>query len=84
MSMFEVLRRLGTFALLVFTGVVLVFLVLHLIRIPLVLIAKVLEISMRRLDGFVARHASKPPAGPVNQFFHHPTVTREEAINVHA
>ncbi|OXM74579.1 MULTISPECIES: hypothetical protein [Amycolatopsis] len=84
MSMFEVLRRFGTLALLVFTGAVLLFLLLHLVRVPLVLIAKVLEITMRRLDGFVAKHASKPPAGPVNQFFHHPTTTREEAINVHA
>jgi hypothetical protein len=82
--MFEVLRRFGTFALLVFTGSVLMFLVLHLIRIPLVLVAKVLEISMRRLDAFVARHASKPPDGPVNQFFHPTNVSREEAINVHA
>ncbi|GHF10489.1 MULTISPECIES: hypothetical protein [Amycolatopsis] len=84
MSMFEVLRRFGTFALLVFTGSVLLFLVLHLVRIPLVLIAKVLEISMRRLDAFVTRHASKPPTGPVNQFFHPTPVSREEAINVHA
>ena len=84
MSMFEVLRRFGTFALLVFTGAVLVFLLLHLIRIPLVLIAKVLEIGMRRLDAFVTRHASRPPTGPVNQFFHHPNLSREEGISVHA
>ena len=82
--MFEVLRRFGTFALLVFTGAVLVFLVLHLVRIPLVLAARVLEISMRRVDGFVTRHASKPPSGPVNQFFRHPNLSREEAVNVHA
>jgi len=83
MSMFEVLRGFGTKALLKFAGAVGLFLVLHLIRIVPVLIAKAIEMSMRRLDSYIVAQASRAPAGPVNQFFAHPNLTREEAVNVH-
>ncbi|MEU3274513.1 hypothetical protein ABZ639_27025 [Saccharomonospora sp. NPDC006951] len=69
MSTFDVLRTYGTAALLRFVGAVVLFLIFHLIRIPLVLVARVLEVAMRRIDGFAARQASRPPRRPVNQFF---------------
>lgn len=84
MSIFDVLQRFGTAALLRFTGAVAVFLLLHLIRIPLVVVARVLEISMRRVNAYAARQATQPPAGPVNQFFRSRNDSREEATNVHA
>jgi hypothetical protein len=84
MSAFEVLQRFGTAALLRFTTAVAVFLLLHLLRIPLVLIARVLEVSMRRIDAFAAKQASKPPTRPINQFFHPSSAFREESSNVHA
>lgn len=55
MSGFELVSRLGTLALLRFTAGLLVFVVLHLVRLPLVLAARALEASMRRLDAFVLR-----------------------------
>ncbi|RZQ60860.1 hypothetical protein [Amycolatopsis suaedae] len=69
MSTFDVLQRHGTAALLRFAGAVLLFLALHLVRIPLVLAARVLELALRRVDGYATRQASTPPKGPVNQFF---------------
>ncbi|MDQ0378591.1 hypothetical protein [Amycolatopsis thermophila] len=84
MSMFEVLRRFGTKVLLKFAAAVGLFLLLHLIRIVPVLIAKVIEVCMRRLDTFIVEQASRAPTGPVNQFFHPTNVPREEAVNVHA
>lgn len=83
MSAFDVLQRYGTAALLRFTGAVTVFLLLHLIRIPLVIVARVLEVSMHRVDAFATRQASKPPAGPINQFFNPSNGFREESSNVH-
>ncbi|WP_216209157.1 hypothetical protein [Amycolatopsis aidingensis] len=70
MSLFDVLARFGTAALLRFVGAVLLFLLLHLVRIPVVLVARVLEGVLRRLDGYAARQASRPPRGPVNDFYH--------------
>jgi hypothetical protein len=84
MSAFEVLQRFGTAALLKFAGAVAVFLLLHLLRIPLVVTARVLEISMRRIDRFAAKQASKPPTRPINQFFRPTNAFREEPSNVHA
>lgn len=84
MSVFEVLQRFGTAALLRFTGAVAVFLLLHLLRIPLVLVARVLEVSMRRIDAYAAKQASQPPRGPINQFFRPEHAFQGEATNVHA
>ncbi|PRX43841.1 hypothetical protein B0I33_1094 [Prauserella shujinwangii] len=69
MSTFDVLARYGTAALLRFAGAVVLFLLLHLARIPLVLAARVLEVAMRRLDGYATRQASQPPRGPINHYF---------------
>ncbi|GAB3580342.1 hypothetical protein GCM10027445_50480 [Amycolatopsis endophytica] len=80
--MFEVLRTFGTKALVKFAAAVGLFLVLHLVRIVPVLIATVIEVSMRRLDAFIVDQASRAPSGPVNQFFAHPNPTREEAVHV--
>lgn len=83
MSIFEVLERRGTWVLLKFTGAVVVFLLLHLIRIPLVLLARMLEFTLRRLNGYAARQATAQPRGPVNQFFLPSNGFRGEAVNVH-
>lgn len=80
MSMFEVLGRFGTAALLRFTAALVVFVLLHLVRIPLVLAARVLEVSLRRVNAYAARQASSPPQGPINHFYSH--VPGEEARNV--
>ncbi|HJQ45598.1 MAG TPA: hypothetical protein VJ870_04625 [Amycolatopsis sp.] len=84
MSLFEVLSRFGTAALLRFVSAVVLFLLLHLLRIPLVLIARVLEIAMCRANAYAARQASQAPRGPINQFFHPGNGFRGEATNVHA
>lgn len=59
MSAFEVLHRYGTWALLRFVLALLVFVALHLVRLPLLLAARLLEACMRRVDGFVV--AGLPP-----------------------
>jgi hypothetical protein len=69
MSTFDVLEDRGTAALLKVFGAVALFLTLHLIRIPLVLIAAVLEGIMRRVDGYATRAATTAPVRPINQFF---------------
>lgn len=86
MSTFDVLHRYGTAALLRFAAAVAMFLVLHLVRIPLVLAARVLEVGMRRADAFATRQASTPPSGPVNHFFNHTTAntTSQEETRVYA
>lgn len=65
MSTFEVLRRFGTGALLRFTAGLVLFVALHVLRLPLLLVARVLEASMCRVDaymtGLVSDHA--PPMG---------------------
>ncbi|PXY31105.1 hypothetical protein [Prauserella muralis] len=81
MSTFDVLARYGTAALLRFVGAVVLFLLLHLARIPLVLLARVLEIAMRRIDAYAARQASRPPRRPINHYFDH---SGEEATGVYA
>lgn len=53
MSPIEVAHQLGTVALLRLLAGLLVFVVLHLLRLPLLLTARVLELSMRRVDRFV-------------------------------
>ncbi|MGW7534720.1 hypothetical protein [Amycolatopsis sp. NPDC054798] len=71
MSTFEVLSRYGTLALIRHALTVVLFLVLHLVRIPLVLVARVLEGVMGELDRYATAQASRPPNRPVNQFFPH-------------
>jgi hypothetical protein len=73
MTVFEVLNKFGTAALLRFSGAVVLFLVLHVLRIPLVLLAAVLEGVMRRVDGYATRQANQRPQKPINQFFAHTT-----------
>ena len=82
-SVFEVLERYGTWVLLKFAAAVALFLALHLVRIPLVLAARVLEIALHRVNRFAARVSTQAPAGPVNQFFHSTQALRGEATNVH-
>lgn len=82
MSVFDVVQQRGTWVLVKFAAAVGFFLLLHIIRIPLVLAAKVLEIAMRRADAAATRVATTAPAGPVNQFF--PPHPREEVPNAHA
>jgi hypothetical protein len=53
MSPVEVVHQLGTVALLRLLAGLLVFVVLHLVRLPLLLATRVLEVSMRRVDRFV-------------------------------
>ncbi|MEV4604912.1 hypothetical protein AB0K15_47160 [Amycolatopsis sp. NPDC049253] len=69
MTTFDVLQRYGTLALIRHTVTVLLFLVLHLIRIPLVLIVRILAGVMGELDRYATAQASRPPRGPINQFF---------------
>ncbi|MET8847996.1 hypothetical protein [Amycolatopsis sp. NPDC004625] len=65
----RLLERNGTWALLrVFTALAL-FLVLHLIRIPLVLLARVLAGVMARIDGYATTHVAREPSGPINHYF---------------
>lgn len=59
MSAFEVVQRYGTWALLRFVLALLVFVVVHLVRLPLLWVVRVLEVFMRRIDGFVV--AGLPP-----------------------
>ncbi|QYN23150.1 hypothetical protein [Amycolatopsis sp. DSM 110486] len=69
MNVFEVLERKGTLVLLGFLAALLGFVVLHLIRIPLVLLAAILAGVMARLNTSLQRLATEPARGPVNQFF---------------
>ncbi|MFI5611334.1 hypothetical protein [Amycolatopsis sp. NPDC051903] len=71
MTTFDVLQRFGTLALIRHALTVLLFLALHLIRIPLVLLARILEWLMRRLNDYAAAQATRPQRGPVYQFFPH-------------
>ncbi|WP_020628627.1 hypothetical protein [Saccharomonospora halophila] len=78
MSTFDVLARYGTAVLLRFAGAVVLFLLLHLVRIPLVLAARALETAMRRLDAYTARHTARPPRQPINHYF-----TQSEGARAH-
>lgn len=71
MSAFDVLDRYGTAALLRFLGAVALFVALHLVRLPFVLLARVLEVGMGRVDGYLtgALGTATQPPGPSA---HHP------------
>ncbi|MBP2330621.1 hypothetical protein JOF56_011006 [Kibdelosporangium banguiense] len=58
MSATEVLQRYGTWALLRFVVALLVFVALHLVRLPLVWLAWVLEFGMSRVDRLVTAGVS--------------------------
>lgn len=53
MSATDVLSRYGTAALLRFLGAVAVFVALHLLRLPFLLIARLLEVGMGRVDAYL-------------------------------
>lgn len=86
MSLFDVLEERGTARLISFVATLVGFLLLHLIRIPFVVIARALEHGARRLDHHATRQASRPPTRPVNQFYPpaQSSTTAEERINVFA
>lgn len=61
MSASEVLARFGTWALLRFVLALLVFVVLHLVRLPVLLLAVVLDGAMSRVDRSVTAAVSVRP-----------------------
>jgi hypothetical protein len=68
MSASDVLARFGTWALVKFVAALLVFVVLHLVRMPVLLLAVVLNGAMSRVDGAVTAAVSRdhtPGTGPV-------------------
>ncbi|WAL64451.1 hypothetical protein ORV05_26265 [Amycolatopsis cynarae] len=60
MSLFEVLRAYGAPALLRFVLALLAFLVLHLVRLPFVLLVLGLEAGLRATDRYATRQAGAP------------------------
>lgn len=69
MSTFDVLREHGTAALARHAALVVLFLLLHLIRIPFVLAERVLAGALVRIDHAATTQARRIPKRPVNQFF---------------
>lgn len=84
MSTFDVLSRYGTAALIRFVGGLVLFLALHLIRIPLVIAVRLLETCMQRVDQYATRQATPtaPPTRPRTQWFTEPA--KEATSHVHA
>jgi predicted secreted hydrolase len=81
-SIFDVLREHGTAALARHAALVVLFLILHIIRIPFVLAERVLAGALVRIDRAATAQASRIPKRPVNQFFPDdiaPHTTRKEA-----
>ena len=62
MSAMEVLARFGTFALLRFVLALLVFVALHLVRLPILMVVRVLEAAMSRVDRAVTAAVSASAA----------------------
>jgi hypothetical protein len=60
MSATDVLARFGTWALVKFVAALLVFVVLHLVRMPVRLLVVLLDSLMSRVDGAVTAAVSKP------------------------
>jgi hypothetical protein len=69
MSAFDVLHQFGTAAFLRFVVAAALFLAVHLVRIPVVLLAAVLEGVMHRVDRYAARQAAHRPRKPANHYF---------------
>lgn len=65
MSTFDVLDQFGTRRLVQFLGLVALFVTLHLARLPFVLISRLLDAAMRRVDFAVSAQVSDftRPAG---------------------
>lgn len=63
MSAREVLVRFGTWALLRFVLALLAFVVLHLVRVPFLVIARLLDAAMSRVDRAVTSAVSTPGPG---------------------
>ncbi|MCT2587780.1 hypothetical protein [Actinophytocola gossypii] len=61
MSASDVLARYGTWALLRFVLALLVFVALHLVRLPVLLLVTVLNAAMSRVDGAVTSAVSRDP-----------------------
>ena len=59
MSASEVLHRFGTWAFLRFVLALVMFLALHLTRLPFVLVARLLEVGMSRVDNAVTAAVSE-------------------------
>lgn len=65
MNASDVLARFGTWALVKFTAALLVFVLLHLVRLPVLLLVAVLNAAMARLDAAVTSAVSH--TGPVGR-----------------
>ncbi|MFD6073327.1 hypothetical protein [Amycolatopsis lurida] len=63
------LENRGTWALCKVFAAFAVFLALHLIRIPLVLLVRILAGVIGELDGYTTRQITTPPRGPINHYY---------------
>jgi hypothetical protein len=63
MTASDVLTRFGTWALVKFTAALVLFVLLHLVRMPVLLLVAVLNAAMARVDAAVTSAVSRP-AGP--------------------
>ncbi|MFD6073280.1 hypothetical protein [Amycolatopsis lurida] len=68
------LENRGTWALCKVFVAFAVFLMLHLVRIPLVLLVRILAGVIGELDGYTTRQITTPPRGPINHYYD-PTTT---------
>lgn len=57
---FDLLDRYGTARLAAVVGALVLFLALQMLRGPLLLAVRVIEVSMRRVDAFATRQAAQP------------------------
>jgi hypothetical protein len=71
-NLFDILTRHGTLALARFVGALMLFLVLHLARLPLLVAVRVLEAAMRRINTYATTLAPSP------------ITARQEEDHVHA
>jgi hypothetical protein len=77
-TLFDVLTRQGTVALAGFTGALVLFLVLHLARLPLLITVRVIEASMRRINAYAtAAYAAAPE-------FTAPPARQEDRVHAYA
>ncbi|MFE5571263.1 hypothetical protein ACFQ68_40130 [Amycolatopsis japonica] len=63
------LERNGTWALLKIFGALTLFLALHLARVPLVLLVRILAGVIARVDGYTTRQITTAPTGPINHYY---------------
>ncbi|WP_233620521.1 hypothetical protein [Amycolatopsis sp. WAC 01416] len=69
------LERNGTWALCKVFGAFALFLALHLVRVPLVLLVRILAGVIGELDGYTTRQITTPPRGPINHYYDPATTT---------